>query len=435
MGMTEFQRRLVIAVFLYTCIEGLVVNLFYPNPIAYLPKDAMIAVLYMGLMSSQASAASMAPFKGPFTIFAAISILFVAMPTPVSLLGIAVALKQRLFYIPLMFVGYHFVRGEADLVRLLRAIAWSSIPVCLFGIYLFFGGPYALKDMGADYSHVFYSTTGATTGESFYRVPGTFNSPGQFGGYLYMVAVYMVGFLLVKGLAPKDRRMILLALTLLLPTMLVTGSRTPLLLFFVLSGLVAILSRQLSRFGMAGAVGYFVMVIALDYLGGGVADRMESTFSQDNFNRFTGTFFGQLWFTQMVSDPIGSGLGVATVGARHFSPPGTVNLVESYLGIIVTEMGMLGLMGFLGLAVPMGLYLVRARPWMKNSPGQPIWVAGFLQTIFVLLLTMNGNTIDSIPGNLYFWFFFGVMVKLVDLERTRLLYQNVGSEPPRGSGG
>ncbi|MCC7186317.1 MAG: hypothetical protein IT185_08765 [Acidobacteria bacterium] len=433
--MTEFQRRLVIAVFLYTCIEGLVVNLFYPNPLAYLPKDAMIAVLYLGLMSSQANAASMAQFKGPFTIFAAICILFVAMPTPVSLLGIAVALKQRLYYIPLMFVGYHYMRGEADLVRLLRAIAWSAIPVCLFGIYLFFGGPYALKEIGAEYSHVFYSTTGATSGQSFYRVPGTFNSPGQFGGYLYMVAVYMVAFLLVKGLSPKDRRMILLVLVLLLPTMLVTGSRTPLLLFLVLSGLVAVLSKQLPRFGVAGAVGYFVMIIALDYFGGGVADRMQSTFSQDNVSRFTGTFFGQLWFSQLLADPVGGGLGVATIGARHFSPPGTVRLVESYIGIIVTEMGMLGLMGFLALAVPMGAYLVRSRPWMKNSPAQPIWVAGFLQLMFILLLTMNGNTIDSIPGNLYFWFFFGVMVKMVDLERTRLMYQTVGTEPPRGSGG
>ncbi len=433
--MTDTQRRLVIAVFLYTCIEGLVVNLLYPNPIAYLPKDAMIAFLYLGLMSGTAGSGSVAQFKGPFTIFAIVCVLFVAMPTPVSLLGVSVALKQRLYYIPLMFVGYHYMRGDADLVRLLRAIAWSAIPVCLFGIYLYFGGPFALKDMGAEYSHVFYSTTGATSGLSFYRVPGTFNSPGQFGAYLYTVAVYMVGFLLTKGISPRDRRMILLALTLLLPTMLVTGSRTPLLLFFVLSGLIAILSRQLSRFGMAGAVGYFVMIIALDYLGGGVADRMASIFTADNFYRFTSTFFGQLWFSQLMADPVGGGLGIATVGARHFSPPGSVRLVESYIGILVTEMGILGLIGFAVLAVPIGAYLMRSRRWMRASAGNPIWIAGFLQLMFILLLTMNGTALDAIPSNLYFWFFLGVLVKMVDLERTRLMFETVGSDAPRGPGG
>jgi hypothetical protein len=377
----------------------------------------------------------MAQFKGPFTIFAAVCVLFAAMPTPVSPLGMSVAIKQRLYYIPLMFVGYHYMRGDADLVRLLRAIAWSAIPVCLFGIYLFFGGPFALKDMGAEYSHEFYSTTGATSGLSFYRVPGTFNSPGQFGAYLYTIAVYMVGFLLVKGVSPRDRRMILIALALLLPTMLVTGSRTPLLLFFVLSGLTAILSRQLSRFGMAGAVGYFVVIVALDYFGGGVADRMESIFTVENLNRFTSTFFGQLWLSQLLADPVGGGLGIATVGARHFSPPGSVRLVESYIGILVTEMGILGLIGFAALAVPIGAYLLRSRPWMRASAANPIWVAGFLQLIFLLLLTMNGTALDAIPINLYFWFFLGVLVKMVDLERTRLMFETVGSDAPRGPGG
>jgi len=433
--MTDAQRRLVITIFLYTCIEGLVVNFLHPNPIAYLPKDAMIAMLYLGLMGGPASGGSIAQFKGPFTFFALVCVMFVALPTPVAPLGMAVALKQRLFYVPLMFAGYHYIRGDADLVRLLRAIAWSSIPVSLFGIYLFFGGAFALQDMGADYSHAFYSTTGATSGESFYRVPGTFNSPGQYGAYLSMVATYLVGFLLVPGLAPKDRRMILLALVLLIPAMLVSGSRTPLILFFVFSGLVAILSRQLSRFGWAGAVGYFVIVISLDYFGGGVADRMASIFAQENVDRFTGTFFGQLWVSQLMADPIGSGLGVATIGARHFSPPGTVILVESYLGILVTEMGLLGLSGFLMLAVPVGAYIVRARPWMRASAANSIWQAGFVQIIFTLLLTMNSTGLDAIPGNLYFWFFLGVLVKMVDLERTRLMFEKVGSDAPRGPGG
>jgi hypothetical protein len=433
--MSEFQRRLVIVIFLYTCIEGLVVNFLHPNPIAYLPKDMMIAILYMGLMSGTSSGGSITQFKGPFMIFGAVCVLFMAMPTPVSLLGMSVAIKQRLFYIPLMFAGYHFLRGDADLVRLLRAIGWSSIPVSLFGIYLFFGGAFALADMGADYSHEFYSTTGATSGESFYRVPGTFNSPGQYGAYLSTVATYMVGFLLVSGLAPKDRRMILIALVFLVPAMLVSGSRTPLILFFTFAGLVAILSRQLSRFGWAAAVGYFVVIISLDYLGASVGDRMASIFTQENLDRFTGTFFGQLWLTQLLADPLGGGLGVATIGARHFSPPGTVNLVESYMGIVVTEMGMLGAMAFAMLAVPIGAYMVRARLWMKSSPANSIWQAGFVQVMFSLLLTMNSTGLDSIPGNLYFWFFLGVLVKMVDLERTRLMFETVGREAPRGPGG
>jgi hypothetical protein len=431
--MTESQRRLVFAMFLYTCIEGLVVNFFYPNPIAYLPKDIMIVALYLGMMGRTSQSGSIAKFTMPFIFFAIVCLMFVAMPTPVSPMGMAVALKQRLLYIPLMFAGYHYLRGDADLARLLRVIAWSSIPVSLFGIFLFFAGPSWLPSLGADYSHVFFSTVGAG-GQDFYRVPGTFNSPGQYGLYLYVVSSLLVGFLLVGALSPRDRRMILLALSCLVPAMLVSGSRTPLLLFLVQSGLIAMMTRQLSRGGLAAGIGYLVVVLSLEFLGVGVADRMTSTISWENYNRFVGTFFGQLWLTALWNNPVGEGLAVATIGARHFSTSG-VKLVESYLGILSTEMGIMGVAAFAGLILPIGLFLARSRAWMRNAPAHPIWVAFFLHIVFTMLLTSNGTAIDAIPGNLYFWFFIGVAVKMVDLERTRLMFDKVGGEPGRASSG
>ena len=173
--MTESQRRLIHAIVLYTCIEGLVVNFFYPNPLAYLPKDVMIVMLYLGLMGRTGNSGSIAKFTMPAAFFAMVCVMFIAMPTPVAPMGLAVALKQRLLYIPLMFAGYHFLRGDADLAGLLRVIAWSSIPVSLFGIFLFFAGPGWLSGVGASYSHVFFSTTGAG-GQFFYRVPGTMST-------------------------------------------------------------------------------------------------------------------------------------------------------------------------------------------------------------------------------------------------------------------
>ncbi len=432
MGMTETQRRLVYAIFLYTCIEGLVVNILYPNPIAYLPKDAMIGMLYMTMLSRGMTAAgSTTRFSGPAIVFAAVCLMFVAMPTPVSGLGLAVAIKQRLFYIPLLFAGYHFLRGDADLAKLLRIIAWSSIPVSLFGIYLYFGGPLALQRLGGEYSHVFFSTMGQS-GVAFWRVPGTFNSPGQFGAYLSSVAALLVGFLLVKDLGKRDRNMIALALACLLPAMLVTGSRAPMLIFLVQAGLITMLSRQMSRAALAGGVLYLLIVVSLDYLGSGVADRLASVASADNVERFRLTFFGQLWFLQTVSEPLGVGLGTATIGARHFSPEG-VRLVESYLGVLGTEMGVLGLVAFLVLAVSIGTFLMSSRRWMATAPGRSIWTAIFLQSIMTILLTSNNTGLDAIPGNLFFWFFVGIAVKMVDLERTRLMWNQMG--PADGTAG
>jgi hypothetical protein len=428
--MNEGQRRGVIAIFLYTCVEGLVVNFLHPNPLAYLPKDVMIALLYASMiLNPPAGGGSIGRINAAFAFFVAVCVLYVAFPTPVTPMGISVALKQRLLYIPLIFVGYHYIRGDADLARLLRTIAWSSIPVSLFGIYLFFGGPFALRDMGADYSHTFFSTMGAS-GTFFYRVPGTFNSPGQFGAYLSTVGTLLVGFMLVKDLGPKDRRMILLAMACLLPAMLVTGSRAPLIVFLLLAGLTAMTSRKLSRAGIAAAVLYVLVVISLNFLGSGVADRLSSIVSAENVARAQGTLLGQLWIPQLFNAPLGEGLGVATVGARHFSPVG-VRLVESYLGLITTEMGFPGLAAFLLLVGTIIVLLIGARRWMVNAPARPIWNAGFLFVLVMSALTSNGTGLDAIPLNLYYWFFIGVLLRLADLERQRLVWAAGG---PTGAG-
>jgi hypothetical protein len=251
-------------------------------------------------------------------------------------------------------------------------------------------------------------------------VPGTFNSPGQYGAFLYSVGTLLVAFLLVTDVRPKDRRMLLLALTCLLPALLTSGSRTPLLLFFVASGVVAVLSRKLSRAGIVGAVMYFVIVISIGYFGAGVGDRVSSIATEENVERFTRTFFGQLFVTQLIADPVGTGLGTATIGARHFSPEGTVHLVESYFGVLVREMGAVGLLSFAALAVSVGAILAKGRPWMKKSTALPIWNAIFVQSMLTLVLLPNSTSIDAIPINLYFWFFVGVGIKMLDLERHRL---------------
>jgi hypothetical protein len=426
--MTSSQRRLVHFIFIYTCVEGLVVNILYPNPVAYLPKDLVIAMLYLGLMgNTQARGGSVSKLTGPFILFAVICFFFIAMPTPVSTLGVAVALKQRLFYIPLMFAGYHYLRGDADIATLLRVMAWSSIPVSLFGTYLFFAGPSGLAAIGANYSHDFYSTVGAA-GIDFWRVPGTFNSPGQYGAFLYSVGTYLVGFLLVTDLRSKDRNLLLLAVTCLLPALLTSGSRTPLLLFFVSSGVVAVLSRKLSRAGIVGAVAYFVIVISIGYFGAGVGDRVTSIATQENVDRFNQTFFGQLFVQQAMADPIGTGLGTGTIGARHFSPEGTVHLVESYFGLLVREMGVIGLIAFAALAVSVAVVFLKARKWMRHSTAQPIWNAVFIQSMLTIGLLPNSTGIDAIPTNLYFWFFVGIGIKMLDLERYRL-----GQSQPQGA--
>ena len=111
--MSNTVRRLTFLIFVYTCVEGLVVNILYPWYGAFIIKDAIIFVLYVVMMTeNRPPGGSLSQLSAPLTVFALTMFFYALMPSPVSALGEAVALKQRLFYIPLCYAGYHFTRDN-----------------------------------------------------------------------------------------------------------------------------------------------------------------------------------------------------------------------------------------------------------------------------------------------------------------------------------
>src|SRR5262249_28836366 len=140
------------------------------------------------ILSRQWQAGSRAPLMKrlmlPSLVFIVVTTVYLLLPGS-SFLGGVVALKQRLFYMPLAIAGFLFVRSEDDLKRFLILLVVCAIGVSLFGIYLYYTGPEGLHRLGANYSAEIVTPDfrGAETG--YWRVPGTFNSPGQYGGYLH----------------------------------------------------------------------------------------------------------------------------------------------------------------------------------------------------------------------------------------------------------
>jgi hypothetical protein len=111
---------------------------------------------------------------------------------------------------------------------------------------------------------------------------------------------------------------------------------------------------------------------------------------------------------------MGFGLGRATIGARHFSELQNVMLVESYFGIIAAEMGVLGIAVF-GWVIAAILALIwKMRRAMASSPFNLNWLSLALFVTATLALLPVGTPIDASPGNLYFWFFLGMIVKMYD---------------------
>jgi len=423
-------RWLTYLIFIYTCIEGLVINIMYPNTLPFIYKDFAIIAAYIVLLSdSRANAGSVARLTPAIIGFALVTVLFLAMPSPVAFFGMLVAVKQRLLYIPLVYIGYHFLRDERDYFGLIRVMAITAIPVSIFGIYLYFVGPSGLTTLGAKYSAIIGSTAGSH-GIVFWRVPSTFNSPGQFGCFLLAHGAALLGVLFGTGASKKLRSISMVSMICVLAALLVSGSRTPLLLLVVIAALLLMMTGRLGGIGIAAAGGYVIFAVAFSYFGGGVEDRVGSIASWEHVERFRTTYFGQLFWDFLQESPMGFGLGRATIGARHFNEWQNVMLVESYFGVVAAEMGFLGLAAFSWLSAMIVSFLMQMRKVMATSALYVNWLSLALFLVMVLAMLPVGTPIDASPGNLYFWFLLGMLAKMYDLHRSGKTAQMEQAAPP-----
>lgn len=414
--MTSFSRRLLFFALLYTAIEGLVINMTFPSKIGFVVKDAALVIAYLAVFGANAGQrfGALGQLSAPIAVFALVQSLYLLLPGGLPILAKSVGWKMRLLYIPVMYLAYRYVRSFDDYRRLAMILTATAIPVSLFGIYLYFAGPAALRSIGGTYSAIVYSTTGA------WRVPGTFTSPGQYGLYLLFHTLVALSLLITGGVTGRQRLVLWSGLAIMIVAMLASGSRTPFILAAACAGITLISLRRVGRLVSTSVIMYAVFAVGFATLGAGVADRVASIASMEHVDRFQRTYFGQLFIPKMMESPMGIGLGAATIGARHFTEFGQIVFVESYFGLVGIETGVLGLLAIIWLAAASVVVLWRWRVVMKGAPeSAAAWHVLALFAITTVALLPVGTPIDAAPGNVYFWLSLGICAKLYDLERAR----------------
>lgn len=414
--MNSFARWLVYGIFLYTCIEGLVINIAYPAKGPYIYKDVAILLAYflvvLGLLQRPFPPSAVSrKLTFFFVVFALGQIVFLAHPDT-SLVAGLVALKQRLFYIPLFYLGYLFVRGEEDLRALAKILCVSAIPVSVFGIYLYFSGPEALREIGAHYSAEVL--TPSELGLSYWRVPGSFTSPGQYGGYLLFHGLVVAALLVAASVTGIWRMVSVVALLCVLSAVFASGTRGTATVLLVAWAIVLLLTGTLKGWiGWPVAI-FLIVALVVTYLGPSVSERFGTIATEATGKRLRTTYFGQLFVPILREHPMGLGLGAATIGVRHIGGGTEFMLVESYLGILVAETGFVGLATFLPLIIAAAVLLFRGRHTLDGSSVRILWYALLGYVLVTMLLLPVGTSIDHAPNNLYFWFTLGMLIRLAD---------------------
>jgi hypothetical protein len=75
--------------------------------------------------------------------------------------------------------------------------------------------------------------------------------------------------------------------------------------------------------------------------------------------------------------------------------------------------------------------LLGNRLLVKRAAWSPLWFLLVMLILEIIALMPSNTMIDSAPGNMYFWFLLGMVVRMADLQRAHLATASAAPQPYR----
>ncbi|MEH2117660.1 hormogonium polysaccharide biosynthesis protein HpsL [Nostoc sp.] len=446
----KYPRQALYAFIIYVPIGGTITYYLGNSPILQLAKDAFYVPALIGLWQTcrKQGLPIIIPqgIKTPLYIVLGCSLLTLLFvnggqqfnPPSVGLLEKApneiplgmgiLGLKVFLGYVPLIGCAYYLIRDKRDFLFLSRLQIVLILICCVLGFiqYLLLLTGVCQGTRGLEGNALFVTSLEArcyfggallySPEEGVIRLPGTFVAPWQWAWFLISSTffTFATGF---TDPSPIWRLVGLGSLVTVFINAVISGQRIALALVPICFGILLLLTGQIANLKRFIPIGIGLALVL------GIVMVTNPAVVQERTESFTGRWdasppqdfivqqFEENW--KNVDGPLGSGLGRATNSARVM---GSTKLVETYYPKVLYEVGILGVLAFLGLVTSLTIIGFKTYRSIKNrnfrSYGAALWV-------FILFISYNTYyyPLDVDPVAVYYWFFAGVLFKLPELEK------------------
>ncbi len=355
-------------------------------------------------------------------LFAVMVLAHVAL-APSLVVG-AIGTKVWLAYVPMLAVGYHFVRTGADFERAMRWTALLGlIPACIalaewmiasrhpqVGVWTNDFGPFRHL-YGSWYAAVQPNGLALPIGDHTFvvpRVPSTFTSSTQF--YVFGIVAYAAGLsqalrsgqwrryacaaVLALGVIASGERQAYVVVPAIATASIGLAGRAPaiLMLAMVCSGLIAVMALDGAPISVLGAI---------------PAHAQASL----------ATAWGELR-NAAGTGLVGHGTGWDTQSALRYGGSASTRYIENWYAKAALETGLVGLAAIVVAVASLHwrLFAALARVDLASRrAAAPVCVALAAMT----LTLFKGPVLDLDPLNVYFWLLIGMLLSYLRLGRER----------------
>ena len=348
----------------------------------------------------------------------ALSVLYGVLPFGVPWLARLSSLRGWCFAPMMMLLGYHLIRS----VRQLEVFVWLMIllgtATAVYGV--FFQSEAEIRSMMATdeaMSARLVGTFYAGSQGSTFRHFSTYVTAAVFGSVMALCATFATSRILVPGATILERTILVLCASMCSYALVLTGSRTSMLLLILGVTLSAVFSRGGGRFLLLPILLLVPLAGGMLLVGGAATERFGELLSPANI--WSRVYIVLSPGTQLLlEDPFGGGLGRAGHGvpfsfAKSFGDfefRGT----DGDIGRVMSDFGLPGLMVYAVLLYSGASDSIR---WMWRLRDSNLCViAAPAGSMFLLALAQifTGSPFLGIPAGMLVWILFGGLRRLVE---------------------
>jgi hypothetical protein len=420
-AITDRSRLALAVVLLYLGLVDGIVRLESAGQAATLVRDVLLYAVAIGVALRTRGPLRLPALGGWVLAWVAIVVIQLANPGNHSFLHAVASLRQHLEFVPLFFLGYALLRSYASLhtfFALLLAVAAINGAVAAYQSTL---SPAQLGAWGSGYNELVSGPAptlfAGANGQPQVRPPGLGADEG-FSGILGACALPGgIALLMTYRRRRSLRLLIVVGLIGAAVGVLTSESRSS-----VITAIVAVVA-MLGLLAIGGQAKRALLALCLVVAMAGAAVMAIGNYNSDTFYRYTSiapdkaasTVYSSrsatwaLTFDYARSIPFGAGLG--TVGPAAGKAGGAVTRydAESQFTFLIVELGVPGLLLFLGFqaalctTVVRGLRRERDRQTVVLMAGLAAPLFGFAVNWFV------GVNTTSSPNAPYLWLAAGVI--------------------------
>ena len=438
------------------------------NMAIYFAKDVLLLIVYLSFFLAvrrKETPVLKIPFRIPLLLLVWFGIMQIFNPASPTIVFGLLGAKLYFAYVPLLFIGYALFNSEADLRRFFSFNFILALVIISLGIAQSILGHTFLNPMVTNDDLRELSTNyrvAPISGMIAYRPTSVFVSGGRFSDFIIVIWLMVLGFsgyLLLRH--KQGRGLAFLTLAVTAGGAVLTASRGT-FMWTLINGTAAIVAfiwgapwkqREVARVfrgiqrtvmgvALAATVLFFIFPEALSsrlavyqetLLPSSSASQLGERVWTYPVQNFVGAFYYERW-------PYGYGIGTASLGVQyvarffHVKPPtaGT----ESGFGTLIVEMGVVGLLLWLVLAVSVCVSAWNVARKLKGTPWFPLgFVIAWYAFILLLPSTFGGiQAYQDFIMNAYLWLLLGVLFRLPSLVLSSQFAIAAPPLPPTGHG-